>query len=123
MKTLILFTSIFVLSFNQSAFAQEAKKSSETCVIYDYRPSLKQGLKLSKNIFAIEIKNANGGSFAKTYPNSPKITETVSTQNLEDATKPQFQKVERDAKNFIDSGKCNKLEYFYPSKEKEESDL
>lgn len=123
MNALLLFTHFLGLAGNQSALAQEAKKSGETCVIYDYRPSLKQGFKLSKNIFAIEIKNTNGGSFAKTYPNSPKITENVSTQNLEESTKPQFLKVEKDAKNFLNSGKCDKLEYFYPSKEKEESDL
>jgi|GEM_PF-5680386 len=82
----------------------------EICVIYDYRPMIERKEK-APSLFAIELKNQNGGSIEKEYPlrnESPKVV---------------FIKVWSDVKQMLATEQCDRVEVFYPSEKKMNSEM
>lgn len=82
----------------------------ETCVIYDYRPLLTSGKK-PRYIFALELKNHNGGEF-KEFVTSGSESPAKSLARL-------LNKIE----GLVKTGVCDRLEVFLPSSENDSSKI
>lgn len=123
--------NLLLILFSMFAFSEEKKAQNpnwedyywggEICVLYDYRFAIRKNLELGPNVFAIEVKNQNGGSFEKVYPLQKKKKQ--SKAELKKYYRLQFLKANQDLLKLVDKGKCDRIEIFYPDKDKEESEI
>jgi hypothetical protein len=111
---LVLQVSVAVGVYSLSAQSKEVlswSELSETCIIYDYRPMIKNG-EATELFFAIEPQNHNGGSIEKTY--SRKKFKTAKTA---------YEAMLKDLIGFSKQKRCSSFSNFYPSKSKPESPM